>query len=213
MSGINIVTLAIIALNVLISFKGFNDYSFFYQYKFSIRNIVQGERIRMLSSGFLHVDTTHLFVNMLTLYFFADSVIYFLGEIYFLLIYFGSLLAGNLLSFFFHKNEPNYTAVGASGAVLGVLYAAILLRPDMMLGLFFIIPIPAYVFGIGYLLYSIWAMKQNADRVGHDAHLGGAIGGYLLTILIQPSILTTSFLMVILLAIPIVILFFYTKNQ
>lgn len=213
MSGINIVTLAIIALNVLISFKGFNDYSFFHQYKFSIRNIVQGERIRMLSSGFLHVDTTHLFVNMLTLYFFADSVIYFLGEIYFLLIYFGSLLAGNLLSFFFHKNEPNYTAVGASGAVLGVLYAAILLRPDMMLGLFFIIPIPAYVFGIGYLLYSIWAMKQNADRVGHDAHLGGAIGGYLLTILIQPSILTTSFLMVILLAIPIVILFFYTKNQ
>lgn len=213
MGGINLVTLVIIGINVLMSFKGFKDYTFFHQYKFSIRELQQGQKIRFISSGFLHVDTTHLFVNMLTLYFFADTVIFFVGEFYFILIYMGSLLLGNLLSYAFHKTEPLYTAVGASGAVIGVLYAAILLRPDMMLGLFFIIPIPAYVFGVGYLLYSIWAMKSKTDNIGHDAHLGGAIGGYVITLLLFPSLLFTSFWMVILLAIPIVILFFYYRSN
>lgn len=213
MGGINLVTLVIIGINVLMSFKGFKDYTFFHQYKFSIRELQQGQKIRFISSGFLHVDTTHLFVNMLTLYFFADNVIFFVGEFYFILIYMGSLLLGNFLSYAFHKSEPLYTAVGASGAVIGVLYAAILLRPDMMLGLFFIIPIPAYVFGVGYLLYSIWAMKSKTDNIGHDAHLGGAIGGYVITLLLFPSLLFTSFWMVILLAIPIVILFFYYRSN
>lgn len=213
MGGINLVTLLIIGLNVAMSFKGFNDYTFFHRYKFSIREIHQGEKLRFLSSGFLHVDTTHLFVNMLTLYFFADTVIFYVGELSFILIYFGSLFLGNFLSFAFHKNEPTYSAVGASGAVLGVLYSAILLQPDMMLGLFFIIPIPAYVFGVGYLLYSIWAMKSKTDNIGHDAHLGGAIGGYLITLLLIPSLLVTSFWMVILLALPILILFFYYRSN
>ena len=106
----------------------------------------------------------------------------------------------------------HYTAVGASGAVVGVLYSAILLRPDMMLGLFFIIPIPAYVFGIGYLLYSIYAMKKRQDNIGHDAHFGGAMGGYFLTIVLQPGIIQESSLMVILLLIPIVLLFILQKT-
>ena len=213
MGGINLVTLVIIGINVLMSFKGFKDYTFFHQYKFSIRELQQGQKIRLISSGFLHVDTTHLFVNMLTLYFFADTVIYYVGELYFVLIYMGSLLLGNFLSYAFHKSEPLYSAVGASGAVIGVLYSAILLRPDMMLGLFFIIPIPAYVFGVGYLLYSIWAMKSKTDNIGHDAHLGGAIGGFVITLLLFPSLLFTSFWMVILLAIPIIILFFYYRSN
>lgn len=213
MGGINLVTLVIIGLNVLMSFKGFQDDAFFHRYKFRIREIQQGEKLRFLSSGFLHVDTTHLFVNMLTLYFFADTAIFYVGELYFILIYFGSLLLGNLLSYVFHKKEPTYSAVGASGAVLGILYSAILVRPDMMLGLFFIIPIPAYVFGVGYLLYSIWAMKSKTDTIGHDAHLGGAIGGYLITLLLIPSLLITSFWMVVLLAIPIIILFFYYRSS
>ena len=91
--------------------------------------------------------------------------------------------------------------------MIGVLYAAILLQPDMMLGLFFIIPIPAYVFGIGYLLYSIWGMKSRNDSIGHDAHFGGAMGGFIFTILLVPSVLTNHLFMVILLAIPILLLF------
>lgn len=211
MQDISTVTIIIIIANVLVSYKGFNDHSFFHKYCFKINSIYQGERLRVLSSAFLHINPTHLFVNMLTLYFFANSVIAFLGVTGFIGVYIGSLLLGNVLSLYFHKDDPEYTAVGASGAVVGVLYASILLRPDMMLGLFFFIPLPAYVFGIGYLLYSIWAMKRGQDNIGHDAHFGGAMGGFFITIVLSPWVLTEHFLMVVLLSIPIVLLFVLKK--
>ncbi|WP_299886182.1 rhomboid family intramembrane serine protease [uncultured Lacinutrix sp.] len=205
---INIITLVIIGANVLASIKGFNDFSFFEKYKFSVGAINRGEKIRMVSSGFLHVNPQHLFFNMFSLYFFAPVVVRTLGEMNFLIIYLGSLLLGNILSYYFHKNEYHYTAVGASGAVMGIIYSAILLQPGMSLYLFFIpIPIPAYVFGIGYLLYSIYGMKARNDNIGHDAHFGGAIGGYILTLLLATWLFQSSFTMIILLAIPIVILF------
>ena len=151
MENINMATLAIIAANVIISLKGFKDFSFFEKYKFNIGGIRRGEQFRMISSGFLHLDFSHLLFNMLTLYFFADVVISSIGYEKFILIYLASLLVGNLLSFYFHKNEYNYSAIGASGAVSGILYSAILFYPKMSLYLFFIpIPIPAWVFGILY---------------------------------------------------------------
>lgn len=211
MGELGLVTLLIIGVNVLISYKGFKDVSFFNKYKFNIAQINSGAKYQIFSSGFLHVNTTHLLVNMLTLYFFANVVIFALGAVGFLGIYIFSLILGNLLSYFFHKDEPHYTAVGASGAVMGVLYAAILLQPDMMLGLFFIIPIPAYVFGIGYLLYTIYGMKRRLGNIGHDAHFGGAMGGYILTLALAPWVFESHLLMVILLAIPIVILFILQK--
>lgn len=211
MGDLSLVTIIIIALNVIISFKGFNDPVFFNKYKFNTGDIKRGAKYQILTSGFLHVDTTHLFVNMLTLYFFANVVLFDLGPVGFVIVYLASLILGNLLSYFFHQDEPSYNAVGASGAVMGILYSAILLRPDMMLGLFFIIPIPAYVFGIGYLLYTIYGMKRRADNIGHDAHFGGAVGGYVLTLLLAPWIIQHHLLMVILLAIPIVILFVLQK--
>jgi membrane associated rhomboid family serine protease len=211
MGELNVVTLIIIGINILVSLKGFNDESFFQKYKFNIADINRGAKYQIFTSGFLHVNTTHLFVNMLTLYFFANSVIYFLGNTGFVLVYLASLILGNLLSYFFHKKDAHYTAVGASGAVMGVLYSAILLRPDMMLGLFFIIPIPAYLFGIGYLFYTIYGMKRQVGNIGHDAHFGGAVGGYLLTLVLAPWVFEQHLLMVILLALPIVVLFVLQK--
>ena len=211
---IRIYTLIIIALNVICSFKGFKDRSFFETYKFNVGGIKRGEKLRMLVSGFLHVDLQHLLFNMITLYFFADQVIYKVGSFYFFLIYFGSLIFGNLLSYYFHKNESYYSAVGASGAVTGILYAAILLFPGMELYLYFIpIPIPSYIVGVGYMLYSIYGMKSRVGNIGHDAHFGGAIGGYVLTLLIAPRVLETHLWMVILLAIPILILFVMHKKN
>jgi membrane associated rhomboid family serine protease len=207
----NTVLIAIIVVNVLISYKGFNDLSFFRKYEFHVGSIRAGEQIRMLSSGFLHVDMTHLIFNMLTLWFFAPVVISYLGAFSFGLIYFGSLIFGSLLTMVFHKNDYGYRAVGASGAVTGVLYSAILLQPDMMLGIFFVIPMPAYIFGILYLLYSIYGMKAKNDNIGHTAHFGGAVGGYLITLLKEPTLLVDHTLMVILLAIPIIILFVMEK--
>jgi membrane associated rhomboid family serine protease len=213
MGDFDLITIVVIAANIIFSFKGFNDHAFFEKYKFNSAAVKRGEKIRILTSGFLHVDTAHLFLNMLTLYFFADVVIGSLGSFSFLLIYVASLLLGNLLSYYFHKDEYEYNAVGASGAVSGIIYAAILLYPDMSLYMFFIpIPIPAYVFGIGYMLYSIYGMKNRIGNIGHDAHFGGAVGGYILTLVLVPQLFATSLFMVILLAIPIVLLFFLQKT-
>lgn len=212
MGNLSIVTIVIIAANILISYKGLGDYGFFERYKFNIGGIRRGEQIRMISSGFLHVDTTHLLFNMLTLYFFADVVIAYIGSFNFIIIYVASLILGNLVSFYFHKDEYHYSAVGASGAVTGILYSAILMEPDMSLYMFFIpVPIPAYVFGIGYLLYSIYGMKKQLGNIGHDAHFGGAIGGYAVTLILAPWVFESHLLMVGLLAIPIIILFILHK--
>lgn len=206
------VLLVIIAITAIFSYRGFSDQAFFRKYEFHIGSIRAGEHLRMITSGFLHADFVHLIFNMLTLYFFAPVVIAYLGVMHFVIIYLGSLIFGSLLSLYFHKNDYYYRAIGASGAVTGVLYSAILLRPDMTLGLYFIIPVPAYLFGIGYLLYSIYGMKAKNDNIGHTAHFGGAIGGYIITLSQVPSMLYENTLMVVLLAIPIVLLFYLEKT-
>lgn len=201
--GIDFITIIIIGANVVMSLKGFKDFSFFEKNKFNIGGIRRGEQSRMISSGFLHVDEKHLLFNMITLFFFSGIVINRLGEVKFAIIYLGSLIAGNLLSYSFNKDNYYYSAVGASGAVTGIIYSAILFDPWMKINFF----IPGFVFGIGYLLYSIYGMKSNNDNIGHDAHFGGAIGGYVLTLIMAPVLLERSPLMVGVLAIPIVILF------
>lgn len=212
MGKLSLITIIIIAANVIVSYKGFGDFSFFEKYKFNVGAVRRGEQFRMFSSGFLHADNGHLFFNMFSLYIFADVVIKLLSPHSFFIIYVGSLVLGSLLSLYFHKNEYHYSAVGASGAVMGVIYSAILLRPDMSLHLFFIpIPIPAYIFGIGYLLYSIYGMKKRIGNIGHDAHFGGAIGGFVITLILSPWLLETNTLMVGLLSLPIILLFVLKK--
>jgi len=129
------------------------------------------------------------------------------------LIYAVSLFAGNWFSLKRHSTEPYYSAVGASGAVMGVLYAAIMLMPHMGLYLFFIpIPIPAWLFGILYLLYSIYGMKRQLGSIGHDAHIGGAIGGYALMLLLRPELLVTDLWLVLLMTLPTGLLYLLEKK-
>ena len=211
--NLELVTIGVILANVLASIKGFDDYVFRSKYLFNIGAIKRGEHLRMFTSGFLHANPMHLIFNMLTLYFFADIVVYQLGTSNFLLIYIASLLLGNVLSYYFHRDEYHYSALGASGAVSGVLYAAILLYPDMSLYLMFIpIPIKAYIFGIFYLAFSIYGMKKQLGNIGHDAHFGGAVAGFLITLILRPSILQTDFLIVGLMLIPIIVLFIMNKT-
>jgi len=206
------ILIVIIAATILFSLKGFNDVAFFRKFEFHIGSIRAGEQIRMVTSGFLHADMGHLFFNMFTLYMFAPVVINYFGSASFFLIYMASLVFGSLLTLWMHKNDYSYRAIGASGAVIGVLYSAILIDPSMNLYLFFIpIPIPAYLFGIGYLLYSIYGMKAKNDNIGHTAHFGGAIGGYLITLSKEPMMIVDNAFMVVLLAIPIIILFVMAK--
>lgn len=209
-----LVLVVLIAITALISYKGFKDYSFFSKYEFHVGNILKGDKYRMISSAFLHGDMMHLIFNMFTLFMFAPLVVYVFGTIYFLILYFGSLLVGNMLTMYFYKNNYNYRAIGASGAVMGVVYAAILINPDMKLFLLLIpIPIPAYIFGIGYLFYSIYGMKKNNDNIGHAAHFGGALGGLILTLIKAPALFLNQAYVVGLLILPIAILFYLVKTK
>ena len=143
---------------------------------------------------------------MLTLYFFAPAVIYNLGIIGFLLVYFVSLACGSLLTLSLHKNEPSYRAIGASGAVMGVLFASILIDPYRQINF-----IPGFVFGIIYLLFTIYGMKTRAGNIGHTAHFGGAIGGFLITLIRMPHLLYDNTLIVISLAVPIGVMLVMAK--
>ena len=210
MENVKAVVLLFILANVLVSAKGFNDYVFLDRYKFQVGRALGAEKFRLFTSGFLHVDWIHLLFNMYALYLFGDIVAKILGTDDFVIIYFVSLLAGNLYSLIYHKDEPYYSAVGASGAVSGILYSSILLYPAMELYLFFIpIPIPGYVFALGYILYSIYGMKKQLGNIGHAAHLGGAIGGFAVTLLLNPILFSANTSLIVILAIPILLVLFF----
>jgi len=205
----------IIGLNILFSLIGFKNDIFFQKYRFHIGSIKAGDYYRLLSSGFLHVNTTHILFNMFTFYFFVNIVEGILGTNSFLLLFVGSLLAGNLFGYYFHYKDNYYSAVGASGAVTGVLFSALLLYPEIELMLFLIpIPIPGYLFGIVYLLYTLYGMKTQNDNIGHTAHFGGAIGGIVITLFLMPNVIHKSIFMLSILIFTLVIsgILLYRKN-
>lgn len=146
---------------------------------------------QMLTSAFLHVDIMHLFFNLFALYSFGQvleslfvrSFGFVSGSIYYLLIYFISLFSGSILTVLFHYKNPGYVAVGASGAVSGIVFSYILFFPTSMVGFFFI-PMPAFIFALVYIGVSIYGMKTRLGNIGHEAHLGGAIGGVLATLIL-----------------------------
>lgn len=202
-----IVGIAIVVLNVLVSLKGFNDPMFFNRLTFEVNRVLKhGEWYRTLSSGFLHVSWNHLLFNMLTLFFFAGNVETALGPLAFAVIYFGSLIGGNLFSLFVHRHNDLYRAVGASGAVSGVVFAAIAIFPGMKLA-FILIPFgfPAWVYGLGFVLYSIYGIRSQRDNIGHEAHLGGGVIGLLIAILYVPQMLYANTLPIALIIIPTII--------
>lgn len=206
----NRIVLGLIIANFLTTIKGFHDDSFFNKYKFQVGKILNGEKIRMVTSGFLHVDWIHFGFNMYALYLFGRIVTIYFSDVNFLLIYFASLLAGSMYSLLQNKKDYYYSAVGASGAVSGVIFSGIMLYPDMELIMFPLpIPLPGYVFGIGYLLYSIYGMKAKMGNIGHSAHLGGAIGGFLVTLLLRPSVFNNNPSMILIMGAIIVGLFLF----
>ena len=211
---ISLTVLILILFNIYFSFKGFNDIKFFKKFFFKINDIKNGEYYRLISSGFLHVDNQHLLFNMLTFYFFGDIVLNFLGIFWFYILYIFCLFSGNILSYFINYQNNNYSAVGASGAITGILFSAILFYPDLQLALlFFPIPMPGYIFAIIYLAYTLYGIKKQNDGIGHSAHLGGAIGGISLSLFYEPNILMSSFNTLAVMIIVILIGIVYFKKK
>jgi membrane associated rhomboid family serine protease len=133
----------------------------------------------IVTCGFIHGDFGHLLFNCLTLFFFGPSLENRIGTVKFVLLYFIGLIVSSLGTVWKRRNDPNYASLGASGAILAVLFASIMYFPDRTLYLFFALPIPAPLFAVGYLAYSIWASKNSRDNINHDAHLDGALTGIL----------------------------------
>ena len=216
MFGISPLILLLLLFIVSLSYKAFNDTVLFNRLKFNIRAVQNGEYYRILTAGFIHVDQNHLLFNGLTLYFFGDNALLGLGMINFIMLYVVSLLMGNLFALFYHRNNPYYSAVGASGAIMGVVYSGILMFPEMKLAfIFFPVPLPAYIFGIGYLVYTLFGMKSQNDRIGHTAHFGGAVGGVLCTLLYDPMVFEKSFMTLVLMLLVTVVagVAFFRKND
>lgn len=143
---------------------------------------------RFISSGFIHANWQHLLFNMFTLFFFGPMMASVLGPIHFLSLYFGALIVSDLPTYFKYKNNPNYRSLGASGAVVAVTFAFIYIKPWESLYIFFAIPIPAIVFAILYLLYSMKMSRDAKNHINHDAHFYGAVFGLLyMLLLVDPS--------------------------
>jgi membrane associated rhomboid family serine protease len=190
MNSSGALVLIIIGANVLMSLAAFNNRVFLDRYIFHVWKIISyREYIRILSSGFLHANIGHLFFNMFALYSFSYAVEASLGVGVYLVIYLGSLLAGNLLALFIHRKHPNYRALGASGAVSGIIFASILIYPHSSISFIFLpIAIPSWLFGIGFVLISIFGIRSQYGNIGHEAHLGGAVAGIILLILLKPQV-------------------------
>jgi len=152
---------------------------------------------RILTHSLIHADWVHLIVNMYVLYVFGEVclnyfALYFGGKanLYFLQLYLFSLIASSLFSIFKHKNDPYYSAIGASGAVMAVVFTSIFFDPWNKLWFFGVVPVPGIVFGILYLIYSVYMGKKNSDNIGHDAHFTGAIFGFIYPLLIDFHLLS-----------------------
>ncbi len=207
----NIVLIIIIAITCVISYIGFQNVEVFQKYKFEVGAIQRRkEYIRLLSAGFLHGDWLHLILNMYVLYMFGPLVMQVFGIAGFLIIYLGSILLGNLFCLYHYRNVPFYSAIGASGGVSGLIFAAVILDPvNIKLGILFLpIAIPGYIFGALYFGYSVYMMlnPRMNDNIGHAAHLGGAFFGLVYGVIIFPDLALQNALFIGIMALPLLYL-------
>lgn len=188
-------TYALIAANIILSVYALSfDRAFAGKYLFSVGALVNSrEHHRIFTSSFLHGDYFHLALNMMTLLFFGPAVEGVLGTDGFLVVYFGAILASGILTFYANRANEAYTSLGASDGVSGIVLSFCVFAPlEPIYFMFVPVPIPAILFGIGFMLLSA-KMMGRGGRIAHEGHLGGALAGVVLTLLMRPDALGQLF--------------------
>lgn len=189
-------TFALIGVNVIIScYAFFIDRAFINQFAFQVRAVTDlKQHYRIFTSSFLHGGMVHLAFNMLTLFFFGPEVERILGKLGFLVVYFGAIAASGFVSLRVNRDNPGYASVGASDAVSGVVLSFCCFHPFEPLYIMLIpIPIPAIVYGVAFMAISAQMMERSNRIIAHEGHLGGAVAGAALTILMRPEVVTRFF--------------------
>ena len=185
-------TVTLIIITVAISLLALSNQTVMNRLIFFFFFMQRGQYDRFITHGFVHADATHLLFNMITLFFFGNIIESFYRQFFydmgFVLFYLGGLIAAILPSYLKHRHDIHWASLGASGAVSAVLFAYILFQPWKLIFVFFI-PVPAIIFAILYVAYSIWSGKQGNTNINHSAHLWGAAYGVIITILLEPKVL------------------------
>lgn len=188
-------TIVIVAITVLVSWLAFNNRALLERLILWPPAVERRKQYdRLLTHGFIHADWMHLLFNMITLWSFGSAVERVFSEwitpVGFVLFYLSAIVVAILPTYLSHRHDPNYRSLGASGGVSAVLFAFILFDPWSKLIIFPIpVPIPAFLFALLYVAYSIWMDRRGRDNVNHSAHLWGAAYGVLFTVLLEPRIL------------------------
>ena len=185
-------TLAIIGVTCVVSFLCFNDRRLFDRLLLWPPAIARERQVeRLLTYGFVHADGMHLLFNMITLYFFGAVMekLYFVlaGPIGFVVFYLIGIVVSILPSYLRHRTDSSYRSVGASGGVSAVLFAFILVQPWQTIYVFFF-PIPAILYAVLYVAYSIYMDRRQDQAVNHLAHLVGAAYGIGATLALEPRL-------------------------
>jgi membrane associated rhomboid family serine protease len=188
----------------LTTYKGLMDDYYQEKYLFYVDGILmRKEYYRLWTSGFLHSGWLHFGFNMLALIGFSFSLEMEMGWWKFILIYASSLLGGSLLSLYIHRLHGDYRALGASGAISGIVLSSIILYPEGQISLVLLpLEMPSWLFAIFFVLISIFGIKSQEGLIGHDAHLGGALTGVLVTLLLKPSAIITQWWIILLVVLP-----------
>lgn len=185
-------TITLIAITVIVSLLAFSNQALMNRLIFWPPAMQRGQYDRFITHGFVHADGTHLLFNMITLFFFGRVIESFYRQYFFdlgfVLFYLGGLIFAIFPSYLKHKNDTNWASLGASGAVSAVLFAYILFEPWKLILVFFI-PVPAIIFAILYVGYSIWSGKRGNSNINHSAHLWGAAYGVVMTIILEPRLI------------------------
>lgn len=190
-------TILLIAITCVVSYAAFNSPRLMEQLQFNASKIYyKKEYHRLITHAFVHANWEHLLVNMIVLFSFGTAIESYFKDYfgnnhigYYFLLYFGGIIVSNLYALVKHHKNYFYNAVGASGAVSAVLFAAIFFDPWRSILFFMILPIPGIVFAVLYLVYSYQMSNKQKDNVAHDAHFLGALYGFLLPVLINPRLL------------------------